>query len=151
MINRFPSMLWVISLLVSMVILTGCSGSGEPPHTVGGVAELQITDITVGSGAEAKSGNRVTVHYSGWLYDETASDKKGSKFDSSLDRDRPFDFPLGAGRVIKGWEQGVVGMKVGGKRTLIIPPSHGYGARGAGSSIPANASLVFEVELLGLE
>ena len=143
--------LFFIPVLMTMLIIAGCSGPSEPPRTSGGVTELELIDVLVGSGAEARSGQSVTVHYTGWLYDETAADKKGSKFDSSLDRGKPFEFALGAGRVIKGWDQGFAGMKVGGKRTLIIPPSFGYGKRGAGSSIPGGASLVFEVELLGVE
>jgi len=94
------------------------------------------------------AGKTVVVHYTGWLYDPAAADKHGNKFDSSLDRGQPFSFPLGGQRVIRGWDQGVAGMKVGGKRTLIIPPDMGYGARGAGNVIPPNATLVFDVELL---
>lgn len=104
---------------------------------------LIIEDLSVGEGDEAVSGKRVTVHYTGWLTD-------GTKFDSSLDRNDPFDFPLGRGHVIRGWDEGVAGMKVGGKRKLTIPPEMGYGARGAGGVIPPNATLVFEVELLGV-
>ena len=107
---------------------------------------LQYEDTTVGSGAEAKPGRNVTVHYTGWLY---ADGEQGAKFDSSKDRGEPFIFPLGAGMVIKGWDEGVQGMKVGGTRVLIIPASLGYGARGAGGVIPPNATLRFEVELLG--
>ncbi len=92
----------------------------------------------------------VSVHYTGWLYDEAAPDHKGEKFDSSRDRGTPFEFPLGGGRVIKGWDQGVAGMKVGGQRILTIPPEMGYGARGAGGVIPPNATLIFDVELLGV-
>ena len=108
---------------------------------------LQYDDIVTGSGARAETGRPVSVHYTGWLYENGV---KGAKFDSSKDRNDPFEFDLGAGRVIKGWDEGVAGMKVGGKRTLIIPPQLGYGARGAGSVIPPDATLVFEVELLGV-
>ena len=107
---------------------------------------LQFEDTRVGDGAEAQPGHNVTVHYTGWLYQDG---EQGAKFDSSKDRDEPFIFPLGAGMVIKGWDEGVQGMKVGGQRTLIIPAGLGYGARGAGGVIPPNATLKFEVELLG--
>ena len=106
------------------------------------------TDTKLGEGAEAQAGQTVIVHYTGWLYDESAPDNKGTKFDSSLDRNEPFDFPLGGGRVIKGWDEGVAGMKEGGQRTLVIPPEMGYGSRGAGGAIPPNATLVFDVKLL---
>jgi FKBP-type peptidyl-prolyl cis-trans isomerase len=117
-------------------------------HTM---TELQITDLTLGEGVEATAGQTVSVHYTGWLYDDGAADNHGNKFDSSVDRGQPFEFPLGDGRVIPGWDQGVAGMKVGGKRTLVIPPALGYGARGAGGVIPPNATLVFDVELLGVK
>lgn len=112
------------------------------------VSELKITDLKVGNGAEAESRKQVVVHYTGWLYDPGAPGKRGKKFDSSLDRGQPFTFPLGLGRVISGWDEGVIGMRVGGKRTLIIPSEMGYGRRGAGRDIPPNAALVFDVELL---
>ncbi len=108
---------------------------------------LQYEDTVVGSGAEATKGNSVTVHYTGWLYN---NDTQGAKFDSSKDRGDPFVFSLGAGMVIKGWDEGVAGMKIGGARTLIIPAGLGYGARGAGGVIPPNATLKFDVELLGV-
>ncbi len=111
--------------------------------------ELTKIDVRIGTGEEAVTGKIVNVHYSGWLYDKSAPDSKGKKFDSSRDRNRHFTFPLGEGRVIKGWDQGVQGMKVGGQRTLIIPPSLGYGSRGAGNAIPPNATLIFDVELIG--
>jgi FKBP-type peptidyl-prolyl cis-trans isomerase FkpA len=108
---------------------------------------LQYEDTVVGEGAEAARGNQVRVHYTGWLYNDG---QQGAKFDSSRDRNDPFVFPLGAGMVIKGWDEGVQGMKVGGQRTLIIPAALGYGARGAGGVIPPNATLKFDVELLGV-
>lgn len=109
------------------------------------------TDTVVGEGATAASGQNVSVHYTGWLFDEKAEGNRGSKFDSSVDRGSPFEFPLGAGRVIKGWDEGVVGMNIGGKRTLTIPPEMGYGAAGAGGVIPPNATLIFDVELLAIK
>ena len=112
---------------------------------------IKMTDKQVGTGAEAVAGKTVVVHYTGWLFDAAAPDNKGKKFDSSRDRNQPFDFPLGGGQVIKGWDQGVAGMKVGGQRTLVIPPEMGYGARGAGGVIPPNATLVFDVELLDVK
>jgi FKBP-type peptidyl-prolyl cis-trans isomerase FkpA len=111
---------------------------------------LQYEDIVAGSGETARAGNHVTVHYTGWLYDADAPRQRGVKFDSSKDRGDPFDFPLGGGRVIRGWDEGVQGMQVGGTRVLTIPPELGYGARGAGGVIPPDATLVFEVELLAV-
>jgi FKBP-type peptidyl-prolyl cis-trans isomerase FkpA len=108
---------------------------------------LKLEDTVVGSGDEAAPGQQVSVHYTGWLYE---NEQIGTKFDSSKDRGEPFGFALGAGRVIRGWDEGVVGMKVGGTRRLIIPADLGYGARGAGGVIPPNATLLFEVELLGV-
>ena len=113
--------------------------------------DMKMTDHKIGTGAEAVAGKTVAVHYTGWLFDAAATDNKGKKFDSSRDRGDAFRFPLGAGRVIAGWDQGVAGMKVGGQRTLVIPPELGYGARGAGGAIPPNATLMFDVELLGVE
>ncbi len=112
--------------------------------------ELKVIDRKIGFGDIAASGKTVSVHYTGWLFDPAAPENKGRKFDSSHDRGQPLTFPLGAGRVIPGWEQGVAGMKVGGQRTLVIPPELGYGARGAGDVIPPNATLVFDVELVGV-
>src|SRR6201987_816793 len=109
---------------------------------------LKYTDTKTGDGAAPTPGNKVSVHYTGWLYNNGA---KGTKFDSSVDRGQPFQFTLGAHQVIAGWDEGVAGMKVGGKRTLIIPPELGYGARGAGGVIPPNATLMFDVELLGVQ
>ena len=109
-----------------------------------------MTDTKIGTGAEATPGQYITVHYTGWLFDPSAPDNKGRKFDSSRDRGDPFSFQLGAGHVIQGWDNGFAGMKVGGQRTLVIPPEQGYGARGAGGVIPPNATLLFEVELLAV-
>jgi peptidylprolyl isomerase len=122
--------------------------SCDAAKTVKTPSGLEFIDAKVGAGDEAKAGKKVSVHYTGWLNE---GGKKGKKFDSSLDRGKPFQFPLGAGRVIPGWDEGVAGMKVGGKRTLLIPPYLGYGERGAGSTIPPNAKLIFDVELLKVE
>lgn len=129
---------------VVVVVLTACGGNTENTS----VTQLIRQDDVVGTGAEAQSGRVVTVHYTGWLYDQTRPDRKGNKFDSSRDRNEPFSFNLGAGEVIRGWDEGVAGMKVGGHRTLTIPPDMGYGARGAGGVIPPNSTLLFDVELL---
>jgi FKBP-type peptidyl-prolyl cis-trans isomerase FkpA len=115
------------------------------------VTELQIIEQKQGTGTEAVAGKAVVVHYTGWLYDPAAADGHGAKFDSSLDRNVPFGFALGSGKVIKGWDEGVAGMKIGGKRTLVIPPQKAYGERGAGGVIPPNATLVFDVELLDVK
>jgi FKBP-type peptidyl-prolyl cis-trans isomerase len=115
-----------------------------PQATPQGESELKIEDLVVGTGPEAKPGDRITVHYTGWLAD-------GTKFDSSLDRNQPFQFVLGRGMVIQGWDKGVAGMKVGGKRRLVIPPQMAYGEQGAAGAIPPNAALTFEVELLAVE
>lgn len=115
------------------------------------ITELQKIDTQVGTGREAEPGFNISVHYTGWLYDEKAEGHKGQKFDSSLYRKQPFDFALGAGQVIQGWDEGFAGMKVGGKRTLVIPSEMGYGARGAGGAIPPNATLIFDVELLDVK
>jgi FKBP-type peptidyl-prolyl cis-trans isomerase FkpA len=131
--------------LAAAIFLAACGGGSAENNDV---AELIRQDDQVGSGAEAQSGRVVTVHYTGWLYDAARADHKGAKFDSSRDRNEPFSFNLGAGEVIPGWDQGVAGMKVGGRRTLTIPSDMGYGARGAGGVIPPNATLLFDVELL---
>ncbi len=123
----------------------------NPPTATDGPTVL-VTDVVPGVGEEALPGKVVIVHYTGWLYDPVAKDHRGRKFDSSRDRGQPLSFPLGAGRVIRGWEQGLPGMKVGGTRRLVIPPSLAYGARGAGNGvIPPNATLLFDVELLAVE
>ncbi len=115
------------------------------------ITTLVIKDTVLGNGRQAEKGLAVTVHYTGWLYDPNQKDGKGKKFDSSLDRNDPFVFNLGGGQVIRGWDEGVDGMKIHGKRTLIIPPDMGYGSRGAGGAIPPNAVLIFDVELLGVK
>src|SRR4051794_32859793 len=119
-----------------------------PGATMTTPSGLKITDTKAGAGATPKAGQTCVMHYTGWLYENGA---KGKKFDSSVDRGQPFEFPIGQGRVIAGWDEGVATMKVGGKRTLIIPPELGYGARGAGGVIPPNATLMFDVELLAVK
>ena len=146
---RLIKLLPLALLLTAALAMTGCGKRATAPGS-DKVTRLQIIDTKVGTGAEAKQYQMVTVHYTGWLYDDTKPDHRGKKFDSSRDRGQPFQFRLGIGHVIQGWDQGVAGMKVGGERTLIIPASLGYGARGAGSDIPPNAALVFDVELLGV-
>ena len=140
-------------LVMCALAVTACGGNNDATPREGegmsNITQLMKQDSKTGEGAEAAAGQSVTVHYTGWLYDETRGDKKGRKFDSSRDRNEPFSFRLGAGEVIRGWDEGVAGMKVGGQRTLTIPPAMGYGARGAGGVIPPNATLVFDVELLG--
>jgi FKBP-type peptidyl-prolyl cis-trans isomerase FkpA len=160
LLHRFSTALRPLHwLAAAMVIMTGSHASparaqGAAPVLPGEsklsatITTLQKVDVKQGTGAEAQSGKPVVVHYTGWLYDPAQPGGKGKKFDSSLDRKVPFGFILGAGKVIKGWDEGVVGMKVGGERTLIIPPDMGYGARGAGGVIPPNATLIFDVQLL---
>ena len=141
----------VLTMLAAGLVVTGITtsamaqGAGKTMTTASG---LQITDTKVGTGATPTTGQICVMHYTGWLYQNGT---KGAKFDSSLDRGQPFEFPIGTGRVIKGWDEGVASMKVGGKRTLIIPPDLGYGVRGAGGVIPPNATLIFEVELLAVK
>ena len=133
--------------IFSLILLAGCAGGTERSP----VTQLISQDGRVGTGAEAIGGRSVTVHYTGWLYDESQADHKGSQFDSSRDGNEPFSFILGSGQVIPGWDQGVAGMRVGGQRTLTIPPELGYGASGAGGVIPPNAALLFDVELLDVQ
>jgi FKBP-type peptidyl-prolyl cis-trans isomerase FkpA len=133
----------ILILACGLVAASAC-GSND-------ITTLQSTDTKTGTGTEAVAGAQVTVHYTGWLFDAGAEGQRGVKFDSSRDRGEPFTFQLGSGQVIRGWDQGFAGMKVGGTRTLIIPPDFGYGARGAGGVIPPNATLIFDVELLGVE
>jgi FKBP-type peptidyl-prolyl cis-trans isomerase FkpA len=146
--------------LCAALIMSGCQAETTPttnttqegkPAMSAPINELQKIDTQVGAGREAEIGFNVTVHYTGWLYDPTAEGNKGKKFDSSVDRKEPFNFFLGGQQVIQGWDEGFAGMKIGGKRTLIIPPEMAYGARGAGGVIPPNATLVFDVELLDVK
>jgi peptidylprolyl isomerase len=135
----------VASPLACVPTIAAAQTAGKTMTTDSG---LQIIDTTVGTGASPKPGQICVMHYTGWLYEDG---KKGKKFDSSVDRNEPFEFPIGQHRVIAGWDEGVASMQVGGKRTLIIPPELGYGARGAGGAIPPNATLMFDVELLGVK
>ena len=135
---------FALAIIGSAIMSDTSDAQSKPVVTSSG---LQYIDTQVGTGATPQRNQTAVVHYTGWLYD---GGKKGKKFDSSVDRNEPFRFPVGAGRVIAGWDEGVASMKVGGKRTLIIPPALGYGARGAGGVIPPNATLMFDVELLGV-
>jgi FKBP-type peptidyl-prolyl cis-trans isomerase FkpA len=153
--NMKKSTLMASALMIAMLAITGCKAdsktSNKETAMTQSITELVKNDTVVGEGREAEAGFNVTVHYTGWLYDPSKADGKGTKFDSSLDRHEPFVFFLGGGQVIQGWDEGFAGMKVGGKRTLIIPPNMGYGVHGAGSVIPPNATLIFDVELLGIK
>ena len=148
-----------LCVATAALVVAACGGgdtesqdpAAEDPDTVTTESGLTITTTQTGSGAAAEPGNLVSVHYTGWLYAPDADGGRGAQFDSSVDRGTPFQFPLGAGRVIAGWDEGVAGMLVGERRELLIPPDLGYGARGAGGVIPPNATLLFEVELLGVE
>ncbi len=137
---------------LTVLAAAAAAASVAPAHAQGNVVTmaggLKIIDIKVGTGASPKTGQTCVMHYTGWLYENGA---KGKKFDSSVDRNEPFEFAIGNGNVIRGWDEGVATMKVGGKRTLIIPPALGYGARGAGGVIPPNATLLFDVELLAVK
>ena len=151
---KFTTSLCIAAGLFSMA-LTACQAdnqsSSKETTMSQNVTQLIIKDTVVGNGREAEPGFNITVHYTGWLYDPSKADGKGAKFDSSVERHEPFVFFLGGGQVIQGWDEGFAGMKVGGKRTLIIPPDMGYGAHGAGGVIPPNATLLFDVELLGIK
>ena len=143
-------------MLLALNAIAGLLAAGAPgaaraqgaPKPVTTASGLQYIDTQVGTGASPRTGQTCVMHYTGWLYQNGV---KGKKFDSSVDRGQPFEFPIGTRRVIAGWDEGVATMKVGGKRTLIIPPELGYGARGAGGAIPPNATLIFDVELLGIK
>ena len=148
---RVPGSLVPQALALSAaVVAIGCGGSGPTSPTILPGAPFSQTDLRVGTGADATAGRRVTVNYTGWLYDPTRPEQKGQQFDTSVGR-QPFVFTLGAGQVIRGWDQGVAGMKVGGQRRLVIPPDLAYGSAGSGSVIPPNATLVFDVELLDVQ
>lgn len=140
-------LLAVLTLVLGTIAMTAESADAQSAAEQRTASGLRYIDEKPGSGAEASRGQTAVVHYTGWLFE---NGQKGKKFDSSRDRNEPFAFPLGAGRVIRGWDEGVAGMKVGGRRTLIIPPELGYGARGAGGVIPPNATLIFDVELVGV-
>ena len=136
------------ALGTAAALATRSTATAQAGKTMTTPTGLQITDIKEGTGATPRTGQTCVMHYTGWLYENGA---KGKKFDSSVDRGEPFEFPIGRGQVIAGWDEGVASMKVGGKRTLIIPAALGYGARGAGGVIPPNATLMFDVELLGVK
>ena len=145
-VSRFACAVLALAIVAVVTPLRRCDAAAN--QVVEMPNGLKYTDDKTGDGATAAAGSKVSVHYTGWLYNNGA---KGAKFDSSVDRGKPFQFTLGAHQVIAGWDEGVAGMKVGGKRTLIIPPELGYGARGAGGVIPPNATLMFDVELLGVQ
>jgi peptidylprolyl isomerase len=140
----------LLAMVTANVVLQAATAAHAQPtgNVMTSESGLKTEDTKVGTGPSPKTGQTCVMHYTGWLYEDG---KKGEKFDSSLDRGEPFEFPIGTGRVIRGWDEGVATMKVGGKRTLIIPPALGYGARGAGGVIPPNATLIFEVELLDVK
>ncbi len=134
---------WIIAGIATLALVLGAVFFFKPT-SFHEVQNLEVKDLQVGTGSEAIAGKKITVHYSGWL-------TSGKKFDSSFDHNAPFSFELGTGRVIQGWDKGIVGMKVGGKRRLMVPPMFGYGSNGVGKIIPPNSTLVFEVELLNVE
>src|SRR5579871_438408 len=148
--SRFANAVWAFAITTAMAAAFAAMAptAATAQATMTTPSGLKISDTKVGTGATPKPGQICVMHYTGWLYEGGA---KGKKFDSSLDRGQPFEFPIGRRQVIAGWEEGVATMKVGGKRTLIIPPELGYGARGAGGVIPPNATLIFDVELLDVK
>ena len=145
-LSRRTALATTLSVVATGVIAMSQAADAQPVTTT--PSGLKIIDIEIGTGPSPKPGQTCVMNYTGWLYE---NGKKGAKFDSSLDRNQPFSFPIGQRQVIAGWDEGVASMKVGGKRTLIIPPELGYGARGAGGVIPPNATLIFDVELLGVK
>jgi FKBP-type peptidyl-prolyl cis-trans isomerase FkpA len=148
LLPRAMTALALVAALTGICTAPTTAMAQEVGKTVTTASGLQVVDTKIGTGATPRPGQTCVMHYTGWLYQNGA---KGKKFDSSLDSGRPFEFPIGRGQVIPGWDEGVASMKVGGKRTLIIPPNLGYGARGVGGVIPPNATLIFEVELLGVK
>ena len=143
----------MMAVALAVLGVTACSGpdTSEDHLSQTTKAKLETAEVKPGSGTEARRGRRVSVHYTGWLYHPTKERQRGRRFDSSRDQNQPFDFTLGAGEVIPGWDEGVLGMKAGGVRTLVIPASLGYGAAGSPPVIPPNATLVFEVELVAVK
>jgi FKBP-type peptidyl-prolyl cis-trans isomerase len=157
-VNRYWVGAGALALIAAGLIInvvrhseSGGTANAVPAPDVAAPGEPFMTDIKTGAGPAIKKGQTAVVHYTGWLYSDSAPENKGTKFDSSRDRNQPFDFELGAGMVIRGWDEGVEGMQVGGQRRLVIPPEKGYGAQGAGGVIPPNATLVFDVELVEIE
>jgi peptidylprolyl isomerase len=147
-VHTLAAIVLAAALTGIVAVGTSTTSMAQAAKTMTTASGLQIADSKVGTGATPKPGQTCVMHYTGWLYENGA---KGKKFDSSVDRGEPFEFPIGQKRVIAGWDEGVASMKVGGKRTLIIPPALGYGSRGAGGAIPPNATLIFEVELLDVK
>ncbi len=145
----------VLAALCASFLLAGCGAETGRQRVNARAApvihELQKNDVRIGAGEGASAGQTAVVHYTGWLYDPNAAEQKGAKFDSSRDRGQPFRFTIGGGNVIKGWDEGVQGMQVGGQRRLVIPPHLAYGDQGAGGAIPPNAPLLFDIELLAIE
>jgi FKBP-type peptidyl-prolyl cis-trans isomerase len=138
--------------VLALILAVACTPPAAPPVPKSDPApKFEVTDIALGTGNAIAAGATAVVHYTGWLFDAAASDHHGKKFDSSRDRGEPLRFPVGGGRVIKGWDEGIAGMKIGGQRQLLIPPDMAYGAAGAGAAIPPNATLIFDVELLAIE
>lgn len=159
-VKRYRNNIFLIIGFIAALSTVGCEQQGAaemsaddpaPAQQPAEITELQIIDVVEGDGALAEPGKQVVVHYTGWLYEPAEPETKGQKFDSSVDRNDPFVFPLGAGRVIRGWDEGVAGMRVGGKRTLIIPSDMAYGDRGAGAIIQPGDTLLFDVELLDIQ
>lgn len=152
--RRRQALIRRISILFASLLpiapIAGCGDGGPTSPSIGLAVPFSTRDLTVGAGPEAMNGDMLTVHYTGWLYDPDAPDNKGTQFDSSVSRGVPFEFVLGARQVIQGWDRGILGMRVGGRRVIVIPPELGYGEAGSPPVIPSNATLLFEVELLSI-